>query len=87
MQRASCSPFDLEAINLLIELINDNEPELRIGAAYGLGGVGAVSALSAITSQLSIEIEDDVQTAQTYAIAQLVEASSRRACVSSESIR
>lgn len=67
-------PFDLEAINLLIELVNDNEPELRIGAAYGLGGVGAVSALSAITSQLSIEIEDDVQTAQTYAIAQLVEA-------------
>ena len=67
-------PFDLEAINLLVELIDDVEPELRIGAAYGLGGVGAVSALAAITTQLSIEIEDDVQTAQTYAVAQLVEA-------------
>ena len=69
-------PADLEALKVLDAHLHDQDPELRIAAAYGLGAMGAKSAAGSLRLLAINDVDEDVRTAASYALGQLVEAGS-----------
>ena len=72
-------PADLEALKILDTHLRDQDPELRIGAAYGLGAMRAKNAVRSLGSLALNDEDEDVRAAATYALGQLVESGSTEA--------
>jgi HEAT repeat protein len=64
-------PTDLEAIALLAHALADEDPEVRIGAAYTLGRLGITSAYEPLAERLASDPDRDVRAAAAFALTDL----------------
>lgn len=62
---------DLEALQMLHEGLDDDDPEVRIGALYTLGRMGDISAFDSITARLHTDPDRDVRAAAAFALGDL----------------
>ncbi len=62
---------DVEAIKLLQNAINDEDPEVKIGAVYTLCHLGIQSALGVVTELASRDPNPEVRAAATYGLGEL----------------
>ncbi|MFZ4737933.1 MAG: HEAT repeat domain-containing protein [Bradymonadia bacterium] len=66
-------PTDLEALGLLQNAVQDDDPEVRIGAAYTLGRLGVLSSFEAVAELLLHDPDLDVRAAAAFSLADLGE--------------
>ena len=71
-------PADLEAIQLLIEALQDDDPEIRIGAAYTLGRLGIGAAYERLRQLLLRDPDLEVRIAVAFAMGELGESGDSR---------
>ncbi|MFN3202461.1 MAG: HEAT repeat domain-containing protein [Bradymonadia bacterium] len=62
---------DLEALQMLHDGLEDEDPEVRIGSAYTLGRMGDISAFDTIAKLLSSDPDADVRAAAAFALGDL----------------
>ena len=72
-------PADLEAIQLLLDALVDEDPDVRIGAVYTLGRVGVTKAFDAISEMMASDPDSDVRAAAAFALGDLRDAGDDRA--------
>lgn len=71
-------PADLDAVKLLMDALEDPDPEVRIGALYTLGRLGIGGAFEAMRRALLEDRDADVRHAAAFAMGELGEAGDRR---------
>jgi HEAT repeat protein len=71
-------PADLEAIQILMKAITDEDPDIRIGAAFTLGRLGIGAALDSLVRCLTVDSDFDVRAAAAFALGDLGEAGDSR---------
>jgi HEAT repeat protein len=72
-------PADLEAVSMLVEALDDADPEVRIGAAFTLGRLGVTAALGRLGRLLGADPDPDVRGAAAFALGDLADAGETRA--------
>lgn len=72
-------PADLEAVKLLHEALEDDDPEVRIGALYALGRMQVAGAFDAIWGLLTVDPDLDVRAAAAFAMGDLITTGELRA--------
>jgi len=71
-------PADLDAVKLLMDALDDPDPEVRIGAIYTLGRLGIGGAFDAMRRAVTQDRDTDVKRAAAFAMGELGEAGDRR---------